>query len=135
MTQEKGSALPFAGIPFARRSIGTVLASGLRGKAIAFLLLPAAWAAGCQTLDLPSMAASPGVGKFAPEEDERRLWNRGKETQERLDRSGILYQDPALTEYVNAVARRLLPEGFGQTGLAIEVRIVRNRSLTHIRII
>ena len=106
-----------------------MLGPGLRRSTIAFLLLPAAWLPACQTLDLPSMAAGPGVGKFAPEDDERRLWSRGKEMQERLDRSGILYQDPVLTEYVNAVARRLLPEGFALTGLDIEVRIVRNRSL------
>ncbi len=100
-----------------------------RPWAVALLLGAAVWGAGCQTLNLPSMAAGGGAGAFVPEEDERRLWNRGKETQERLNRSGILYEDPALTAYVNSVARRLLPEGFAQTGLAIEVRIVKNPSL------
>ncbi len=129
MRQVKRSGLPFAAVPRAWQSGRAGPASGPHRMAIVSLLLAAAWSAGCQTLDLPSMAAAPGVGRFAPEEDERRLWNRGREVQERLNRSGVLYEDPALTDYVNAVGRRLLPEGFAQTGLAIEVRIVKNASL------
>ncbi len=95
----------------------------------AFIVLPVTGTPGCQMVDLPSMAMGASPGSFVPEDDERRLWNRGKEIEERLDRAGVLYADPALTEYVNAIAHRLLPEDFERTGLTLRVQIIRNWSL------
>ena len=60
------------------------------------------------------------VGKqesFKLEEDERRIWNRSKEEQARINRSNLIYDDPALTAYVNEVAQNLIPENIEEKGL------------------
>lgn len=95
---------------------------------LGILAVLAAGGVGCQTVDLPSMAVSP-PGRFVPEEDERRLWNRAREVQDRIQRSGALYGDPALTEYLNTVARRMAPAFMAQADLSVEVRILKNPSL------
>lgn len=59
-------------------------------------------------------------------EDERRLWNRSQEEAKRFDASGQLYESPELLEYVNAVARSLLPEELRGQNLTITVRILKN---------
>jgi predicted Zn-dependent protease len=69
------------------------------------------------------------VGKqesFKLEEDERRIWNRSKEEQARINRSNLIYDDPALTAYVNEVAQNLIPENVEEKGLSIEVKIIKN---------
>ena len=69
------------------------------------------------------------VGKqesFKLEEDERRIWNRSKEEQARINRSNLIYDDPALTAYVNEVAQNLIPENIEEKGLSIDVKIIKN---------
>ena len=69
------------------------------------------------------------VGKqesFNLEEDERRIWNRSKEEQARINRSNLIYDDPALTAYVNEVAQNLIPENVEEKGLSIDVKIIKN---------
>jgi predicted Zn-dependent protease len=104
------------------------VARGLPWADLGLLATLAVVTPGCQTVDVPSMAAAP-PGRFVPEEDERRLWDRAKEFQGRIRLSGALYEDAALTEYVNVVLRRLVPESVMQAGLSIEVRIIKNSSL------
>jgi predicted Zn-dependent protease len=60
------------------------------------------------------------------QEDERRIWSRSKEEQKRLNQSNLLYDDPALTAYVNEVARNLVPRDVQGKGLSIEVKIIKN---------
>ncbi len=69
------------------------------------------------------------IGKqesFKLQEDERRIWNRSKEEQARLNRSNLIYDDPALTAYVNEVAQNLIPKNVEEMGLSIEVKIIKN---------
>jgi predicted Zn-dependent protease len=69
------------------------------------------------------------IGKqesFKLQEDERRIWNRSKEEQARLNRSNLIYDDPALTAYVNEVVQNLIPKNAKEKGLSIEVKIIKN---------
>ena len=69
------------------------------------------------------------IGKqdsFKLQEDERRIWNRSKEEQARLNRSNLIYDDPALTAYVNEVVQNLIPKNVKEKGLSIEVKIIKN---------
>jgi predicted Zn-dependent protease len=61
--------------------------------------------AGCATTGLPPV--TQGV-KF--EEDERRLWTRSEEEQQVIEKSGVLYRDEALEDYLNGIAKKLAPE-------------------------
>jgi predicted Zn-dependent protease len=63
---------------------------------------------------------------FKLQEDERRIWNRSKEEQARLNRSNLIYDDPALTAYVNEVIQNLIPKNVQEKGLSIEVKILKN---------
>lgn len=56
------------------------------------------------------------------ENSEKRLWIRAEEETRRIDRSGWLYEDRDLENYVNAVARKLLQPGSS----SITVKIIRN---------
>ena len=60
------------------------------------------------------------------QEDEKRIWNRSKEEQKRLNQSNLIYDDPALTAYVNEVARNLVPRDVQGKGISIEVKIIKN---------
>ena len=62
---------------------------------------------------------------FQLQADEKRIWNRSREEQARLNRSNLIYDDPALTAYVNAVAQNLFPEDVKQMGMSIEVKIIK----------
>jgi predicted Zn-dependent protease len=59
-------------------------------------------------------------------EDERRLWNRGREEQKRLDSSGQIYEDPALSAYINELATRLLPQRVKEKGIALQIKIIKS---------
>ncbi len=60
---------------------------------------------GCATTSLP-----PVTGKdFVFEEDEKRLWNRCRDEEQAIAKSGILYRDQELEAYLNSVARKLEP--------------------------
>ncbi len=63
---------------------------------------------------------------FKLQADERRIWNRSKEEQARLNRSNLIYDDPALTAYVNEVVQNLIPMNVEEMGLSIEVKIINN---------
>ena len=79
-----------------------------------------------------SACATPHVAPVGMEEsfqlqvDERRIWNRSKEEQARLDKSNLIYNDPDLTAYVNEVAQHLIPENVKETGITIEIKIIKN---------
>lgn len=60
------------------------------------------------------------------QKDEKRLWKRAAEEQSRLDESGYLYEDSALTAYLNEVAQKLLPENLQGKGIDFRVKVLRN---------
>lgn len=74
----------------------------------------------------PAFPPFGGTEFMRLEEDEKRLWTRSEEEQNWLDRSGLLYEDPALIAYVNKVARRLIPEKLRDRGLTFQVRLIKN---------
>ena len=53
-------------------------------------------------------------GNFQPEDDEVRLWKQSQELQARFDRSGLVYEDEIVTEYVNRVGSSVIPKNFSQ---------------------
>lgn len=65
-------------------------------------------------------------GNFEIQEDERRIWARSKEEQVVLDRSGYIYEDSLLTDYVNGVVRRLRPPASSQATLVFQAKIIKN---------
>ncbi|MBI3008067.1 MAG: hypothetical protein HYY56_00875, partial [Candidatus Omnitrophica bacterium] len=46
---------------------------------------------------------------FLLEEDENRLWKRAQEEEEKLDKSGYIYQDKELENYINEVLQKIIP--------------------------
>ena len=58
----------------------------------------------CSTTSLP-----PITKDFRIEADEKRLWQRSKDEQELLNKSGRIYEDKKLEDYLNEIARRLQP--------------------------
>lgn len=81
--------------------------------------------AGCATVDLPNI----GSQGFKVEDDEKRLYNRARETVEYLDHSGVIYQDPELEAYLTSVARNLLPAGLPPMdiqSLDIQVKVIND---------
>ena len=60
------------------------------------------------------------------QDDEKRLWNRAAEEQRRLDRSGVIYDDPQLKAYLNEVARKLTPEKVKRTEFSFKVSVIKN---------
>jgi predicted Zn-dependent protease len=84
----------------------------------------AALAAACASTHIPPRT-SPAVA--VTDTDERGMWQLAGEAQAGLDRSGLLYGDPALDEYLLDVARRLEPpEVF--TAIPFRIRVVRDRT-------
>lgn len=91
------------------------------------LLAASLVATGCASGTIVSAGRS--AGGLALEEDERRLWNRSQEEQEKLRRARVEYEDPALKAYLNAVAQQVLPDEAKQAGLTADVRVLKNPAL------
>ena len=77
----------------------------------------------CATTDLPPVGELPSLQL---QEDEKRLWNRSAEEQERLNNSNCLYDDPVVVDYLNEVAQNLVPDDIDEKGLSIQVKIIKN---------
>lgn len=60
---------------------------------------------GCATTKLPPVT-SP---EYAIEDDEKRLWLRSDEEERDIDKSGLVYNDRELNEYLDSLARKLQP--------------------------
>ena len=85
-----------------------------------------AWLALLASCASTSLVPVNRSGNFVMEEDERRIWSRSKEEQEVLDRSGYIYEDSLLTDYVNAVVRQLRPPGSSHAMLVFQAKIIKN---------
>jgi len=77
----------------------------------------------CATTNLPTVGE---MQSLQLQEDEKRLWNRSEDEQNRLNHSSYIYEDPILTAYVNDIAKKLLPENVKEKGLLVEVKIIKN---------
>ena len=66
-----------------------------------------------------------GEGGFQPEEDERRLWKEAQELQLRFDKSGLVYENVLVTEYVNQVALKLIPTNVAQE-IGFQIKILKH---------
>jgi predicted Zn-dependent protease len=80
--------------------------------------------AGCASTDLPTVKSKT----LRLEDDEQRLWQRSKEEQKRLDRSGLILDDPILEAYLNSVAQSLQPPDVFEI-IPFNVKIIKNRYL------
>ena len=77
----------------------------------------------CATTHVPPVGE---IGSLQLQADEKRIWNRSKEEQRRLNNSTYIYSDPVLSAYVNEVAQNLVPEDIRGKGLSFQVWIIRN---------
>lgn len=92
-------------------------------KYMIFVLLLFFIFAGCATTSLP-----PITQDFKFEEDEKRLWLRSEEEQKVLNKSGLLYRDEELEEYLNKVAKKLQPpEVFAH--IPFKIMVIKNHLL------
>jgi predicted Zn-dependent protease len=67
---------------------------------------------------------------FSLEKDEERLWDQAREEERRLRDKAALYQDPILDDYLNQVARGLVPaEAREQDLLRVRVHAIKDPSL------
>jgi beta-barrel assembly-enhancing protease len=77
----------------------------------------------CASTKVSSFGSSGDTGLL---EDERRIWNRSIEEQEKLDRSGYLYDDSVLTGYLDDVLKTVVPENVKNKPLTFKTRVVKN---------
>lgn len=90
-------------------------------RRLVFLLTLILGLCGCASTALPPVTA----GSFAPEQDEKRLWQRAQEEQERLDASGLLLQDRDLDAYLDEVAHRLQPPSVWRQ-IPFRIKVLKN---------
>lgn len=86
---------------------------------------------GCATVDLPNV----GDQGFKIEDDEKRLFNRARETVDYLDHSGVIYADPQLEAYLTGVAQGLVPPEIRNAeagNLDIRVKVIRDPDINAI---
>lgn len=60
---------------------------------------------GCAATKLPPVTSQD----YVIAEDEKRIWSRSEEEERDISRSGLVYKDRELDEYLNSVARKLQP--------------------------
>ncbi len=80
--------------------------------------------AGCATTTLPPVSGK----EFAFEGDEQRIWTRSEEIEESIGKSGWLFRDESLEEYLNGVAGKLVPPEVGDR-IPFRVFVIRDYRL------
>src|SRR5574337_589434 len=89
--------------------------------------LVAALLAGCASANVPPMGAER---PFRMTSDERRIWAQAEKEEEKLDRSGKVYDDPLLDEYLARIADRLVGDELRDAGgPGIRVTVFRDPTL------
>jgi len=80
-------------------------------------------------LQLSSSLALAGDPAAAPvmDEEEKRLWLRAEDEEKKIDTSGMIYRNPDIDAYLNAVLRKLVPSDRLKT-VPIRASIIRDRS-------
>jgi predicted Zn-dependent protease len=81
----------------------------------------------CATTNIPPIGSSSQPFQLAA--DEREIWERSEAEQQKLNRRGRLHQDPLLEEYINEIARRMIPPELEEQGIPVRIKILRDPSL------
>lgn len=63
---------------------------------------------------------------FQLHEDEKRLWRMAEEEEKRIDRRGVLYENPGLLVYVEGIVQRLIPDDVKGKGVSFRVKVVQS---------
>jgi predicted Zn-dependent protease len=81
---------------------------------IVSIVLIASMLASCASTKVPPIGAEGQAFKLAP--DERQLWQKAEQEAEKLEKTGKLYEDPMLEEYLGKMGDRLAPDTVKQSG-------------------
>lgn len=94
---------------------------------IAVVILPF-FLISCATTDIPPIGAE---GKpFQIARDERELWENSEKEQRKLEKSGRVYQDRLLEDYINHVGQKLIPPEVKREGaLQLSFYIIKDPTL------
>jgi predicted Zn-dependent protease len=85
------------------------------------LVLGAMVISGCATTNLAPVTSN----EFAFEEDERRIWLRSEQEEEKIEESGLIYQDAALEAYLNVIGRKLQPPEVYEK-IPFKIKVLKN---------
>lgn len=70
------------------------------------------------------------TGGFTPEEDERQLWQALREAEGKVLPANVIYEDPALEQYLTEIARRVTPVSYTAAGgQPIQVKVRKDPRL------
>ena len=98
----------------------------MKGIVIVFILSCLLF--GCAATDV-----TPVTKGFTLTEEEKVLWHQSEDSQETLEKSGMLYDEPELIAYINEVAAKLHPEEINQQDqMTSEVFVLKNPLLNAI---
>ena len=82
--------------------------------------------AGCASTKVPPI----GAGRpFQLEADERRIWVDAEKEEAKLERSGKVYDDPLLEEYLGRIGDRLVGSEVKEAGVGLRFTVFRDPSL------
>lgn len=91
-----------------------------KGIIVVFIVLALA---SCASTNL----APIGPGKaFKAEDDEKQLWEDSEKIERAVVKSGLLYQDQELENYLNALAEKLVSRDLRDTGLKPRIKVIKN---------
>ena len=88
------------------------------------LILLSLFLLSCTTVNVPSIGVNGTT--FRMEEDEQMLWRNATEVEKKIGKSGFLFNDLELETYLNAVARKLLPEGFESDKMRPRIKVLKS---------
>lgn len=77
----------------------------------------------CASTDIAGMGRGSALQMY---EDETRMWKRSKEMQEIIDKSGYIYEDEALGEYITSVLHKLIGDIAEANNLDLKVGIIKD---------
>jgi len=83
------------------------------------------YCSGCATVNVPNL----GTQSVVIQDDERRLMNRAKEVREAIDQSGWIYDDQAISVYLNAFIPKLLPQGLKADEVDFVIKVIKDPAL------
>ena len=82
--------------------------------------------AGCASTKVPPI----GAGRpFQLEADERRIWTDAEKEEAKLEKSGKVYDDPLLEEYLGRIGDRLVGSEVKEAGVGLRFTVFRDPSL------
>jgi predicted Zn-dependent protease len=78
----------------------------------------------CASTSLPPIHESGS--SFTREEDEKKLWGEADSLDQKLAKSGLLYEDPELDSYLNSVLQRLVPPTLNALEQHPRIKVIKN---------